>query len=650
MELTLSIAFLQTLLLSLLFTPFTKQIATKIGAVDIPNKRKVHAQPIPRLGGLGIFVTLAVTLSMYYFLFPQLFSHIISDSPSALMTPNQGLLLSSAFTLVFGMGIWDDIKTLEPAPKFAIQFIAATLIYIAGFKITIFTGIETNNLEFLVSYPLTILWIVGITNAINLIDGLDGLAAGVTVIALSTMALISLINGQTGAGLASLLLAGAILGFLWYNFRPATIFLGDSGSLFLGFSLALLSIVSYTKTSTAFAIFVPVFALGLPIIDTLLSMIRRFFSWFIPANNNNENDFSFGKAFKSLFKPDKSHIHHRLINRGLSHKHAVLVLDLVSILFGLGALIVSTTQEFNTTIWVLVLLAAVIKVGVSQLKYEEIDLFRNGIFFTIYNTLVINKRHFRKFLDSIFILASFAGAYYLLYPQTVRSVLAADQQRAIVLLGSIYILQLGILWLSGLYKETIRRLGIADVLNIVKSVAMGVAVTALVHYYFFYEVLTFRYSAYILDFYFLGTLILGMRVSFHILKHLFYKSRQDTLRVLICGAGEQGLLALQRLLNVESNRFTPIGFIDENPALEGKVVNGFSVFGGHWKLEWLIRTKNIDELHIADPELKPEVRRRIQEIALKYDLQVQQIQTKLRKLNTSTPENKSNTESFTYVS
>lgn len=651
MTVALGIAFLQTLLLSLIITPYTKQLAGKLGAVDIPNNRKVHTQPIPRLGGLGIFVTLIITLEMYYFLFPQLFSYIVSDSAQSLMNLNQGLLLIGALSLVFFMGVWDDIKTLEPAPKFTIQFLAASVIYFAGFEIDIFKSVIMVggfNIGLLISYLITVLWIVGITNAFNLIDGLDGLASGIAIIALSTIAMISLIQGQLGIGLASLLLGGAIMGFLWYNFRPATIFLGDSGSLFLGFALALLSIESFTKTSTAFAIFVPLFALGLPIIDTLLSIIRRFFSWFMPANKQGTEKFSIGKALKSLFQPDKSHIHHQLINRGVSHKNTVLVLYVVSILFGLGALAVSLIQRFDTLIWVVLLLAAVIKVGISQLKYKEIDLFHNGIFFAVYNTLVINKRHFRKILDSFFILAAFSGSYYLLNPGSFQTLLE-NKYNAAIIFGTVYLIQTSILWFSGLYKETIRRMGIADVIKIIKSVAIAVLVSALIHYFFLRSVLSFNYSTYILNFYFLGTLILGMRVSFHILKYLFYRSRKDQRRVLIYGAGEQGLLALQRIMNIDSNQFTPVGFLDDDPALEDRIVNGFTVYGGHWKLEQLIRNKRIDELHIADPNIQPEVMNRIKDIAHKYELDVRLMQTELRNLNIKSTNNESNTGSFTYA-
>lgn len=651
MALILGLAFLQTLLLSLMATPLTKKLAALVGAVDVPNDRKVHSQPTPRLGGLAICGTLFFTLAMYYFLFPQLFHYIFSDSTTSLMTPDQGILLAGAMLMVFILGVWDDIKTLEPAPKFLVQFIAASMIYFAGFEIDLVAGLESSgifNLDLLISYPLTVVWIVGITNAINLIDGLDGLASGVAIISLSTMATISFIYGQIGIGVTCLLLGGSIMGFLWYNFRPATIFLGDSGSLFLGFALALLSIASYTKTSTAFAVLIPVFVLGLPIIDTLLSMIRRFFSWFLPSSDKNAEDFSTTTILKSMFRADKSHIHHQLINRGLSHRNTVLVLYVVSLLFGLGALLVSMTEQFDTTIGILLLLAVAIKMGVRQLRYNEIDLFRNGIFLTFYNAVIINKRHGLKLLDSLFTLFAFAGAHYLLYPDIVGP-MADNQYDVATIMGTIFVGQTCLLWLSGLYKESIRHLGIADIINSIKAVALAVTFTGLLHYFFLQAIIDFSFAAYILDFYFLGTLILGMRLSFHLLKYLFHRSRANKRRVLIYGAGEQGMMALQLLLNANSTQYTPVGFLDENPAMENRMVNGFSVFGGHWKLERLIRTKNIDELHIADPDIKPEVMGRVKDIAQKNGLEIQLMQTELKNLNINSTNNDYNKESLEYV-
>lgn len=633
-------ALLTTCILSLSLTPAVQWLAQRAGAVDTPNSRKIHSAPIPRLGGIALVISLFTALIFCHLFFPRIFALLASDAETAFMNPFQGVLIVCSLLSVFFIGIWDDIKSLGPVPKLFVQFLAASLLYFGGFQITVITnpaGPGFLPLYFL-SYPLTVIWIVGITNAFNLIDGLDGLASGVAIIALITLAAISFFNDQAGVALAAVLLAGSVLGFLWFNFRPATIFLGDSGSLFLGFALALLSIQSFTKVSTTFAVLVPIFALGLPITDTILSIIRRFFSSFLQKNGSREKA-SLKKAIRLIFLPDRFHIHHQLINRGLSHRNTVLVLYAVSIFFGIGAFIVAISGHLDTTIFIVLLLAFAVKAGISRLKYNEIDVFHNGLFFRVYNSLLINKRHLRKFLDSLFILIAYAGSYYLLNPGQFMSFLTRGYEM-VFFISVIYFIQISTFWLTGLYRETIRHLGIADLFKLLKTVTGAVLLTFAAHHLFLTDILPASPLQYVLDFYFLGTLILGVRASFHLLKYLFNKSRQTNTRVLIYGTGEQGLLALQRLLSNDSHHFTLVGFIDEDPQMEGRWINGFLVFGGHWKLERLIRTRNIHEIHITESNLPSEVIRRVYNIAEKYGLAIRLLQIQLKNLSVNSSNDK----------
>lgn len=624
--------FILSCLLCLALTPLFRLLAGKVGAVDCPNSRKVHDKPIARFGGPAITLSLVLSLAACSLLFPAAFARVYSSSPEAMIGYGTLPWLVPGLLLVLALGVWDDLQTLEPAPKFLIQILAALLVYLAGFQITITTnpfGPGSINLAWL-SLPVTLLWIIGVTNAFNLIDGLDGLATGVALIALGTMGAVAVVHGETGIVLSAAVLGGTLIGFLYYNFRPASIFLGDSGSLFLGFLLAILSIESYMKVSTTFAILVPVFALGLPIADTLLSMCRRFFSWFVSGNPNQEH-ISFRKVFRSIFQPDKSHVHHRLISKGLSHRNTVLVLWAVALLFGIFAFAVAVTDQVDTTVLLLILLAAFLKNGIARLRYREMDLLHNGIFYTVYNSLVINRRHFRKVLDVFFILGAFTLSLWLTYPDESGLASLTSSQLAWTL-GLVFVLQTGTFLLTGVYRETIRRLGIADVFSFLKSIFVAVMLTATVHYLFLREALAFRPLFYVLDFYFLATLTLGMRVSFHLLKYFFHKSRDTKRRVLIHGAGDQGLLALHRLLNIDSEHFNPVGFLDENPSLEGKRINGYPIYGGHWKLERLISTKNIDELHLAQFPLPREVYRRIRKIAQEHDLKIRRLDVQLKNL------------------
>lgn len=615
-----------------------------VGALDYPNKRKVHSDPTPRLGGLAIFISFFVCLGLLGFIYPDFYNIIIEQE----ITPWQGGVLFAALCSVFLLGAWDDMEPLKPGKKFAVQFVAATLICLAGFKIAYISnpfGPGEINLG-LLSYPLTIVWIVGVTNAFNLIDGLDGLASGIAVIALLTISSIALVKGQAGMGLMGLLLAGAILGFLWFNFRPAKIFLGDSGSLFLGFCLAFFSIQSYTKVSTTFAIFVPVFVLGLPLVDTILSMIRRFLSWFLPDRSQSTKKISFRQIIHSIFQPDKSHIHHQLLQRGLSHKNTVLVLYAVSGLFGIGAFALSLTTQADTSAYILMAITAIAIAGIRMLKYKEISLLQNGIMLKIYKSLILDRQIFRRLLDGVFIILSFAGALSLLAPDQSQNIFwNLISEPNINVLPVLLAMQMGLFWISGLYRETIQLIGIADVIKILKSVALAVAGSAILFYLIPIGNISFNATLFVIDFYFLGTLVLGMRVSFHLLKHLFYRSRSTQQRVIIYGAGEQGMLTLQRILAFDTYTYTPVGFLDEDPRLKGKYINGYPVYGGHWKLERLIRSKKINEIFISIPtnSIKSEVFRRIKAIANEYDITIRQYQVELTNLNDNTknfnPEN-----------
>lgn len=324
------------LVLSLLLTPLAGRFATMVGAIDMPDARKIHKLPIPRMGGLGVFVSFLISAGIIYSLFPEVFPQEFRVMPHMLI-----LFVAIAFVLI--VGICDDMWTLKAGEKFLTQVFAGTLVYIAGYRISTISNPFGDNGGMLslgiLGLPATILWVVGITNSFNLIDGLDGLAAGVAFISGLTILGISLLNHYFDTAILAALLMGSSLGFLRYNFNPARIFLGDSGSLFLGFLLSIISIRSSVKGSTAFSIIVPMLALGLPIMDTLLAMLRRLMRSIV-----DENSGSLGKKLHSLFLPDKRHIHHQLIANGFSHRDAVLVLYLVSSIFGLCAFLVTASS------------------------------------------------------------------------------------------------------------------------------------------------------------------------------------------------------------------------------------------------------------------------------------------------------------------
>lgn len=302
--------FLVGFIITMVSTPFIKKYAYKLGAVDVPGGRKVHKNPMPRLGGLAIYLGFAITT----LLFVDLSSKVI------------GLLLGG--TVIFLLGMVDDIRNISPKTKLAGQAAASLIVIFSGIQIEFITN-PFDSLIFLgsLSIPFTLLWLVGITNAVNLIDGLDGLASGISAIALFTFSYISFINGQPTVSLLAFLLAVCIVGFLRYNFYPATIFLGDSGSMFLGFNIAALAIFGLLKGVTLITLVIPLIILGVPIFDTFFAIVRR--KW----------------RRQPIFEADKKHIHHRLMNRGLSHWQTVLVIYFLSLCFSASALWFSTNMR-----------------------------------------------------------------------------------------------------------------------------------------------------------------------------------------------------------------------------------------------------------------------------------------------------------------
>ncbi len=332
MYLDLAIGFSIALITVLLITPLVKRLAIWWGAVDQPNQRKVHAKIMPRLGGLGIYIAFLIA-----FLF---------IAPKTLLT--YAILLGA--TIIVITGALDDRYQLSPKVKLVGQMIAALVVVFAGLQV------EFVNLPFegvwnfgWFGIPFTLFWIIGITNAVNLIDGLDGLAAGVSGIGTAVIFVMSFIIGNPTASYLSVILLGAIIGFLFYNFHPAKIFMGDTGALFLGFMLASMSILGF-KYVTLFAFIVPILILGVPISDTFFAIIRRW------VNN------------KPISEPDKNHLHHRLLQIGFSHRQTVIIIYLVSMLFGTSAIFFT-----QATLWGSILIVGIILLGL-ELAVEAMGL------------------------------------------------------------------------------------------------------------------------------------------------------------------------------------------------------------------------------------------------------------------------------------
>ena len=308
-------ALLTALVISFLATPVVKTFAYKVGAIDVPeDARRMHKVPIPRLGGLAIFIGFMVSILLFVKITPEM----------------KSILLGAAIIVV--LGVVDDIMALPAMLKFVVQIIAAAIPATHGVVIQAFSNpnIFSKNLYWVLgwlSIPVTILWIVAITNAVNLIDGLDGLANGVSAISATTMLVIALLASEGQVAIVLAALVGACVGFMPYNMNPAKIFMGDTGATFLGYILATMSIQGLFKYYAVISFVVPFLILGLPIFDTAFAFIRRI------AHG------------QSPMHADRSHIHHRLIDMGLNQKQAVATLYVISAILGLSAVVLTTGGE-----------------------------------------------------------------------------------------------------------------------------------------------------------------------------------------------------------------------------------------------------------------------------------------------------------------
>lgn len=341
--------YLGSVLLAVVITPAVIWFAKKINAVDVPGVRNVHSKHIPRIGGVAIFVS-TVCLILSVFFLNNTIGNAFRD-----IQPKMTFLLSAA-SLIFLIGLIDDIKGLRARIKLLAQLAAAIIVCSVGIQIKSVTIADWLTLNFgWFSWPLTLFWITGITNAVNLSDGLDGLATGIAAIACGVIAILAVQSGQVVMAVLMLALLGSLTGFLFFNFNPAKVFLGDCGSLFLGFTIATSSVMCSNKSSALVGLALPALALGIPIFDTLFSMLRRFLER------------------RSLFSPDRSHFHHRLLDLGLKQHHVVLVIyALTAIAAGLGMFMMLTrnVQSLAVLFCVLILLLLVFRV-VGSVRLRE---------------------------------------------------------------------------------------------------------------------------------------------------------------------------------------------------------------------------------------------------------------------------------------
>ncbi len=337
----LVLAGVLSLVISYILTPVVIKIAHHVGAIDVPkDERRVHKKPIPLIGGLGIYI--AVMTSTMIFV----------DMPV-----DKVLSIMVGSLIIIFVGFVDDINPVSAKYKFLVQIVAACVIVYGGIRIRTFQPFffGSNQIVFgtIFSSFITVFWIVGITNTINFIDGLDGLTGGVATISSLTITYIALSNNRIEIALISVILAGACIGFLPYNFNPASIFMGDTGALFLGFMLSVLSIEGTIKGAVAITIVAPVLALGIPIFDTSFAIFRRLKNGIAP------------------WEPDKGHLHHRILDLGYGQRKTVIAIYLINSLFALAVIFLLNAQYIQMVVSLVVALLMIIFPIIASVKRRK---------------------------------------------------------------------------------------------------------------------------------------------------------------------------------------------------------------------------------------------------------------------------------------
>ena len=610
------IAFLVSVLFSFLLTPLIRLVSVKVGAVDLPGERKIHQKPMPSAGGLAIFVSsILCILIMLSIGFASEYFRFLSSGKWI------GALIGAV--IIVGLGLVDDIRRLHYVPKAIIQMLAGLLLVAVGFEIKVLSLPFTSRVLELgfFSIPFTILWIMGITNALNLIDGLDGLAAGVALIAFGTIFSVAVLNGNAQTALLCALLGGSILGFLKYNFHPASIFLGDSGSLFLGYCLSIISIEGSYKGAAVLSIMVPILVLGLPIVDTLLAMLRRFFKSLRLVSSIDSQYLLLG-----MFKADRDHIHHRLLRLGLSHQRVVLMLYGLGVILGLGA--VSTLFLKNRDIGFLMLAIGIATYGgIKKLGYNELAIVKGSAFLPVFSLPMVNRRIFHVFFDVMLITLAYAGALIFKYEAASYEFL---KNLAFKTFPLILLIKVAVFYFGGVYRRSWRYTNVADGILLFQVILLSSLLSYILSNLILPVPISFR--IFVVDGFLLTLLAGGSRLSFRVLDYFQREEKKTGERAIIYGAGKGGTFALREFLSNASLHLLPIGFIDDNRDMAGKIINGYPVLGTIENLSALLETHHPSHVIISSLKIPSAKIRALKQFCEKNGVQLKRFTVGLEEI------------------
>lgn len=557
--------FLFSFALSLCITPLVRQIALRYNLISKPKADRWHKAPIALLGGIAIFVSFIIP----YLIYQSLSREII------------GILIGAA--ILFFWGLYDDIFNVSPQVKLLGQIIAGCTAILAGVKFNL-TPFDALNVI------ITLFWIVAVTNAFNLIDNIDGLSCGVAFIASLVIFLSSLLRNDPLISVFVVILSGATLGFLPYNFKPAKIFMGDSGSMFLGYSLSAIVILSSTRhiTNLLSTLVVPVLILTVPIFDTaLVSLMRNIHG-------------------RSLFQGGKDHTSHRLVSLGLSERKTVLLLYLLSMLFGLIALAYSKIDIIIVSILAVLALIVMVFFGIflaeikaydnaEKFEEERMKKLRNGK--PVLNTIIMHKRRILEvIMDLVLICIAYYSAYLLRFEGKISEPNFALINQS---LPWIIIFRLISFYYFGLYRGIWHYISVSDLVSIFKAVSFSLLIN-IIFVTFIFRFKDFSRVVFLIDWLLLLFMVSASRILIRLLRETFIKlNMPQGKRILIMGAGDMGEAVLREIGRSKTTRHNPIGFIDDDPGKMGRRIHNIPVLGRREDILRIIQAENIQEIFVA---------------------------------------------------
>jgi UDP-GlcNAc:undecaprenyl-phosphate/decaprenyl-phosphate GlcNAc-1-phosphate transferase len=550
-------------------TYLVREGAHKFGFVAKPKADRWHKRPTAMMGGVAIF---AVTVLVSLFFVPQ---------------TRDTFIVLGASSLLFLVGLLDDILNIKPYQKLIGQIIGTSVIISFGL---IMPWTDSQ----LINTAITVFWLIGITNAINLLDNMDGLAAGISAIAAFSIALGFMSGDNINSLLIIAVFIGSLIGFLIFNFNPASIFMGDCGSMFVGFFLAssiMLNNSGGRSRGVMSVLAVPVLILFIPIFDTTFVTILRKL-WGRKASEGG-----------------RDHTSHRLVALGLSERSAVLMIYAFALIAGVIALLVrelETTQSL-ALITVFSLLLGIVGVYLGKVKvYEEQDeeiVSGNKVAFGFLYEITHKRRIFEVVLDIFLITLSYYAAYVLLFGEFEGT---RDWSLFLKSLPILIVLNLAAFLVAGVYRGIWRYTSLRDLFTFGKGVVLGTVLTilALLLLYRFYE---YSRAVFVLHSLLLFSAVGASRLAFRVFRQLLPAGNLSGGRItLIYGAGDGGELVLRELRNNPDWDFTPVGFLDDDPGKQGKIINGMKVFGGSENLESVCRENGVQELLLSFRDIPKE--------------------------------------------